>query len=87
VPQLGAYAAAKAAVVALTRALALEEREHGVRVNAIAPAMIDTEQNRAQVTDPRAVRWVTREQVAAVTLFLAGPAASGISGEVVRVKG
>lgn len=87
VPQLGAYAAAKAAVVALTRTLALEERQHGVRVNAIAPGMIDTAQNRAQVADPASVRWVTREQVADVALFLAGPAASGITGEVVRVTG
>ncbi len=87
VAKLGAYSAAKAGVAALTRALALEERVHGVRVNAIAPGMIDTEQNRGSVEDPDAVRWVTREEVASVVLFLASSAASGITGEVVAVVG
>jgi NAD(P)-dependent dehydrogenase (short-subunit alcohol dehydrogenase family) len=82
---LAAYSAAKAAVVALTRALALEERDHGVRVNAIAPGTIDTEQNRAGVEDPSSVRWVTREQVADVALFLVSDEGTGINGEVVHV--
>jgi len=85
VARLGAYSAAKAAVVALTRALALEEKQHGIRVNAIAPAMIDTEQNR-RTADPDA-RFVTREQVAETALFLASEAASGVSGETLRVMG
>ncbi|HEX7120533.1 MAG TPA: SDR family NAD(P)-dependent oxidoreductase [Longimicrobiales bacterium] len=84
---LGAYSAAKAGVAALTRAMALEEAPNGVRVNAIAPGMIDTEQNRAAVDDPTAVKWVTREQIAAAVLFLAGDAGSGVNGEVVAVVG
>lgn len=84
---LGAYNAAKAAVVALTRTLAIEEAHHGVRVNAVAPGMIDTDQNRASVHDGAPVAWVSRDQVADVVLFLAGPAASGVSGEVVQVVG
>lgn len=87
VPGLGAYSAAKAAVVALTRALALEEREHGVRVNAVAPGMIDTDQNRAAVADPDQVAWVTRDEVAEVALFLAGPGSAGVTGETVEVAG
>lgn len=85
VPNLGAYSAAKAAVVAFTRALAIEEKDNGVRVNAIAPGMIDTEQNRKSVADPSAVKWVTREQVANSVLFLASDAASGITGETIHV--
>lgn len=85
--RLGAYSAAKAAVVALTRALALEEREHGVRANAVAPGMIDTEQNRRAVEDPERVKWVTREEVARVVVFLASDASSGISGETIQVLG
>jgi NAD(P)-dependent dehydrogenase (short-subunit alcohol dehydrogenase family) len=86
-PQLGAYSAAKAAVVALTRALAIEEKENGVRVNAIAPGMIDTEQNRKSVPDPDKVAWVSRDQIADVVLFLAGDAAGAVTGETIQVLG
>jgi NAD(P)-dependent dehydrogenase (short-subunit alcohol dehydrogenase family) len=85
VKNMAAYSAGKAAVIALTRALALEEREHGVRVNAIAPGMVDTAQNRESASDPERVRWVTREQIADVALFLATPAGSGINGETIHV--
>lgn len=84
---LGAYSAGKAGVVALTRALALEERANGVRVNAVAPGMIDTEQNRAAVEDPASVQWVTREEIANLVLFLADGASSGVSGEVIGAPG
>jgi NAD(P)-dependent dehydrogenase (short-subunit alcohol dehydrogenase family) len=87
VRRLGAYSAAKAAVVAMTRALALEELANGVRVNAIAPGMIDTAQNRAEADDPDAAKFVTREEIADVVVFLASDAASGISGETIRVMG
>lgn len=90
VRNLGAYSAAKAAVVALTRALALEEKPHRVRVNAIAPGFVDTDQNRRAVegtSDDTSSRFVTRAEVAEVTLFLASPAASGISGETIAVLG
>jgi NAD(P)-dependent dehydrogenase (short-subunit alcohol dehydrogenase family) len=82
---LGAYSAAKAAVVALTRALALEEQVNGVRVNAIAPGMIDTAQNRLAAGDEGP--FVARDDVAAVAVFLASPAAAAITGETVRVMG
>lgn len=86
-PGIGAYSAGKAAVVALTRALALEERKHGIRVNAIAPGMIDTEQNRATVEDPDSVRMVTRRQVVDTVLFLASELGDGVNGETVEVRG
>lgn len=83
--RLAAYSAAKAAVVALTRSLAIEEKSNGVRVNAIAPGMMDTDQNRAEVGED--VTYVRRDDVAAVTLFLAGPGAAGVTGETVHVLG
>jgi NAD(P)-dependent dehydrogenase (short-subunit alcohol dehydrogenase family) len=82
---LAAYSAAKAAVLALTRSLAIEEKANGVRVNAIAPGMMDTEQNRVEAGED--TTFVTREDVASVTLFLAGPAAAGVTGETVHVLG
>lgn len=86
-PQLGAYSAGKATVVALTRALAIEEKQNGVRVNAIAPGMIDTEQNRGSVESPEQVQWISREQIAQVVLFLCSDAGSGVNGETVHVLG
>jgi NAD(P)-dependent dehydrogenase (short-subunit alcohol dehydrogenase family) len=86
-PQLGAYSAGKAAVVALTRALAIEEKNHGVRVNAIAPGMIDTEQNRRSVENPEQVTWISRDQITRVVLFLCSEAGSGVNGETVHVLG
>lgn len=87
IARLGAYSAGKAAVIALTRALALEERQNAVRVNAVAPGMIDTQANREAVEDPSDVEWVTREEIARVVLFLVSDASSGISGETIRVLG
>jgi NAD(P)-dependent dehydrogenase (short-subunit alcohol dehydrogenase family) len=83
--RLGAYSAAKAAVISLTRALALEERERGVRVNAIAPGVMDTEQNRTASGGEGT--FVSRDEVADVVMFLVGPGARGVSGEVLHVLG
>jgi NAD(P)-dependent dehydrogenase (short-subunit alcohol dehydrogenase family) len=83
--RLAAYSAAKAAVQALTRSLALEERDHGVRVNAIAPGMIDTAQNRAEAGDQTA--FVARDDIAALTLFLAGPAGAALNGATLPALG
>jgi NAD(P)-dependent dehydrogenase (short-subunit alcohol dehydrogenase family) len=85
--QLGAYSAAKAAVVALTRAVAVEEKATGVRANAIAPGMIDTEQNRKSVANPDNMKWITREQIADVVLFLGSDAAAAVTGETIHVLG
>jgi NAD(P)-dependent dehydrogenase (short-subunit alcohol dehydrogenase family) len=85
VPRLAAYSAAKAGVVALTRALAIEEKASGVRVNAIAPGMMDTGQNRAEAGADAV--FVDRDDVANVVLFLAGDAARGITGETIHVPG
>jgi NAD(P)-dependent dehydrogenase (short-subunit alcohol dehydrogenase family) len=84
---MGAYSAGKAAVIALTRALAIEERANGVRANAIAPGMIDTEQNRQAWGVEEDARFVTREEVANVVAFLISPAGSGITGETVHGLG
>lgn len=87
VPRMAAYSAGKAGVVALTRSLAQEERGGGVRVNAIAPGIIDTAQNRDQMAGSDRESWVSMERVVDVVLFLASEAGSGVNGETVGVTG
>jgi NAD(P)-dependent dehydrogenase (short-subunit alcohol dehydrogenase family) len=85
VANLGAYSAAKACVIALTRAVAVEEMGHGVRANALAPGAIDTAQNRAEMGEGAA--FVSRDEITGVVLFLAGAGSRGVSGETIHVAG
>ena len=82
---MSAYAIAKAGVVALTRVLADEVREHGVTVNAIAPSTIDTAANRAAMPQADPSRWVRPEEIAATMVFLASDAAVATSGAIVPI--
>ena len=91
-----AYSAAKAALMAWMRAIAVEEGKHGIRANAVIPASIRTKawEHRLQ-TDPGVLdrlaaiyplgRIVTTEEVANAVLFLASPLASGITGTALTV--
>jgi 3-oxoacyl-[acyl-carrier protein] reductase len=94
-PGTGAYAASKAAVIAISRAWARELGPSGVRVNVIAPGFIETPMNdgisgkvRQAVVSHTALRRIGRaDEVAAVLLFLASDEASFVSGVVVPVDG
>lgn len=77
------YAAAKAGVVALTRAVAAEEREAGVRANAVAPTAIRTAANVAAMGGDAA--YVEREDVARVVAYLIGDESRPMTGEVIRL--
>ena len=81
---IGAYAAAKTAVLTLAQAIAQEERDHGVRANALAPAAIRTAANLAEMGAE--APYVTREAVADVVLWLCSDAARAVTGQVVRVR-
>ena len=69
----GAYAASKAAVAALTVALAEEVVKHGILVNAVAPSIMDTPANRRAMPKADYNPWPKVEEVAATILFLASP--------------
>ncbi|WP_423810931.1 SDR family oxidoreductase [Pseudomonas aeruginosa] len=84
---MGAYAAAKSGVMRLTEALAEELKDQRITVNAIMPSIIDTPQNRLDMPDADATRWVTPEQVANVIVFLASQEASAITGAAIAVNG
>lgn len=84
-PDMAAYSAAKAGVAALTRSFALELRDYGVRVNAVAPGLVRTRENRSTVGGT-VVRWVELADVIHAVLFLASDLAAGITGHVLPVS-
>jgi NAD(P)-dependent dehydrogenase (short-subunit alcohol dehydrogenase family) len=82
-PQMSAYVAAKAGVLALMRAVADEERDAGVRANAVAPSSIRTADNVRAMGD--ATRFVERADVAATVAWLCSDAARAVTGQVVAL--
>ena len=80
-----AYAVSKAAVQALTRVLALENADRGVRFNCVVPGTIDTAQNRASMPRADATRWTSPEAIAAVILFLLSSDSAPVTGAVLPV--
>jgi NAD(P)-dependent dehydrogenase (short-subunit alcohol dehydrogenase family) len=89
-PGFALYAGAKAALGMITRGLALELAEDGVRVNAVAPGAIATERNRESgpfVERIPAGRMGEPEEVAAVVSFLASDDASYVTGASYLVDG
>jgi 3-oxoacyl-[acyl-carrier protein] reductase len=95
-PGAGAYSAAKAGLIALTKSQAKELAPHGVRVNAISPGTIDTpfhevfstpEMLKAAVATIPLGRLGTPHDCAKVVAFLASDAASFLVGETIEVNG
>lgn len=84
---MGAYAASKAGVLRLTESLAEEEKNAGVRVNAILPTIIDTPRNRADMPKADFSRWVKPEDIAKAILFLLSGEARAITGAELLIAG
>jgi NAD(P)-dependent dehydrogenase (short-subunit alcohol dehydrogenase family) len=82
-----AYAASKAALIALAQSVGAEVLDGGVRVNVVLPATIDTPQNRAAMKDADTSRWVKPESLTEVVSFLLSERARDVSGAVVPVYG
>jgi NAD(P)-dependent dehydrogenase (short-subunit alcohol dehydrogenase family) len=84
---MAAYAASKAALAHLIRLLDLELRPVGIRVNSVAPQLIDTEKNREALPQEMLARAVTPEAIADIIAFLVSDAAAPISGAVLPAYG
>ncbi len=100
IPRIGGYAAAKAGIIGLTRTMAAEWSEFGVRVNTVAPGFIETAMNAPFRNDPAnadqvgiikssipAGRYGSPEEVAQAVVFLAGDTGSYITGQTLMVDG
>jgi NAD(P)-dependent dehydrogenase (short-subunit alcohol dehydrogenase family) len=93
------YGLSKGALIQMTRMLAVEWAEHGIRVNAIAPGRLDTPSasRAARTNDPSYMaamlariplkRLATAEEVAAAVCYLASPQAASITGQVLVLDG
>lgn len=96
-PQRAAYTAAKGAVAALTRSLAIDWAEHGIRVNAVAPGFTLTPmtegffENETFTCAPTSRiplgRILRAEEIAGAIVFLASPLASAVTGVTLPVDG
>jgi NAD(P)-dependent dehydrogenase (short-subunit alcohol dehydrogenase family) len=82
-----AYSAAKAAVGALTQALAEEVRADGILVNAVLPSIIDTPANRAAMPKAHFDKWPKPAEIARTIVWLASPENTLTSGALVPVYG
>jgi NAD(P)-dependent dehydrogenase (short-subunit alcohol dehydrogenase family) len=91
------YGAAKAGVVQLTKTLAVAWAKHGIRVNAVAPGVVETNMTKPmmpfeQLTAPLLARtpmgrFATPDEIAPAVLFLASSAAAYVTGQTILVDG
>ena len=82
-----AYAASKAAAVALMDSLAADLKGTGVRVNSILPSIIDTAANRRAMPNADFAAWPKPEEIAQVVLFLCSDSAAAVHGVALPVYG
>ena len=86
-PLSGLYAASKAALVSLVRAIAAENADHKITANLILPGTMDTPGNRAAMPKADFTQWVPTQQVASMLVQLAGDDASAVNGAVIPIFG
>jgi NAD(P)-dependent dehydrogenase (short-subunit alcohol dehydrogenase family) len=82
-----AYAATKAGLTALAKAVGEEYGAEGIRSNVVVPETIDTENNRRRMPEADHSRWIKPEAIATVVLFLASEAAGAINGAAIPLYG
>ena len=83
----GAYSASKAAAQRLIETMAIELRDSGINVNAIAPSILDNRPNRESMPNADFSKWVTYEQITNSCVFLASENASAYHGTTLEIYG
>lgn len=86
-PASGAYNAAKSAMVALVKTVALEEAQHGITANVVLPGTMDTPANRKAMPNADFSHWVPTESVASLILWLTSDAAASVNGAALPIYG
>ena len=96
-PERSTYGISKGAVIQMTRMLAIEWAAHGIRVNAVAPGRLDTASPSRAGADPKYMaamlariplhRLATAQEVAGAIVYLAGPQAQSVTGQVLVIDG
>ena len=96
-PNIGAYATAKGAIAAFTRALAVEYGGSGITCNALAPGFVRTDFTQGLQDNPQfqtflssavpAGRWATPQDIAPAVVYLASPAGAFVNGHVLAIDG
>ena len=84
---MAAYSVSKAALVHLTRILDIELRPHGIRVNAVAPQLLDTPANRATFSAEMLAHATAPDVIADAIAFLVSDAAAPVSGAILPAYG
>ena len=85
--EMASYAVSKVAVSALTRVLALENRDRGVRFNCVLPGTIDTPDNRRAMPGADTSKWTSPAAIARVIAFLLSAESAPTTGALVPVDG
>lgn len=85
--RMGAYVAAKSAVIRITETMSAELRDQGINVNCVLPTIIDTPENRAAMPDADPARWVAPNDLANAIAFLASSEARAVHGVALPVTG
>ena len=84
---VAAYSASKAALIAFMRAVAAENKQHGITANVVMPGTMDTPANRGGQPQCRLYKWVQPGHVAGVIASLASPWFAPVSGALIPAYG
>jgi len=82
-----AYSVSKAALVALVKNVAAENKDLGITANVVLPSTIDTPLNRQAMPNADSSRWVKPESIASTLVWLASREAADVSGAVIPIYG